>query len=47
VDELGQYAEAMECLLKSKAIVRQNNMVNALEHTYDKLIASGARCWRS
>lgn len=36
LDELGQYAEAMECLLKSKAIVRQNNNVNALEHTYDK-----------
>jgi tetratricopeptide (TPR) repeat protein len=36
LDELGQYSEAMEWLLKSKAIVRQTNNVPALEQTYDK-----------
>jgi tetratricopeptide (TPR) repeat protein len=36
LDALGRYAEAMEWLLKSKAIVRQTNHVQALEQIYDK-----------
>jgi tetratricopeptide (TPR) repeat protein len=36
LDELGQYAEAMEWLLKAKALTRQHNNVAALEQTYDK-----------
>jgi Tfp pilus assembly protein PilF len=36
LDELGQYTEAMEWLLKAKAMVRQTNNVAALEQTYDK-----------
>ena len=41
LDELGQYAEAMEWLLKAKAVVRQTNNVQALEQVYDK--ADGQR----
>jgi tetratricopeptide (TPR) repeat protein len=36
LDELGQYAEAMEWLLKAKAVTRQINPVAALEQSYDK-----------
>ncbi|HEX4119685.1 MAG TPA: sulfotransferase [Verrucomicrobiae bacterium] len=36
LDELGQYSEAMQCLLKAKALTRQHNNVAALEQTYDK-----------
>jgi tetratricopeptide (TPR) repeat protein len=36
LDELGQYAEAMEWLLKAKSLTRQHNKVEALEQTYDK-----------
>ncbi|HUD49674.1 MAG TPA: sulfotransferase [Candidatus Baltobacteraceae bacterium] len=36
LDELGQYAEAMEWLLKAKALTRQHNNVPALEQTYEK-----------
>jgi tetratricopeptide (TPR) repeat protein len=36
LDELGQYAEAMEWLLNAKAIIRQTNNVPALEQVYDK-----------
>jgi tetratricopeptide (TPR) repeat protein len=36
LDELGQYAEAMEWLLKAKAAARQHNNVAALEQSYDK-----------
>ncbi len=36
LDELGQYAEAMEWLLKAKAVARQINPVPALEQSYDK-----------
>jgi tetratricopeptide (TPR) repeat protein len=36
LDELGQYAEAMEWLLKAKAILRQTNNIPALEQIYDK-----------
>jgi len=35
LDELGQYAEAMEWLLRAKAVVRQSNNVSALEKSYD------------
>jgi tetratricopeptide (TPR) repeat protein len=38
LDELGQYAEAMEWLLKSKAVARQTNNVAALEQSYDKAV---------
>jgi tetratricopeptide (TPR) repeat protein len=37
LDELGQYAEAMEWLLKAKAILRQTNNIPALEKSYDQL----------
>jgi hypothetical protein len=36
LDELGQYVEAMEWLLKAKALTRQHNNVAALEATYQK-----------
>jgi tetratricopeptide (TPR) repeat protein len=36
LDELGQYVEAMEWLLKAKALMRQHNNVAALEATYQK-----------
>lgn len=36
LDELGQYAEAMEWLLKAKALMRQHNNIAALEQTYQK-----------
>jgi tetratricopeptide (TPR) repeat protein len=36
LDELGQYSEAMEWLLKAKALVRQSNNLPALEQAYDK-----------
>ncbi len=36
LDQLGQFAEAMEWLLKAKALVRQVNNVSALEQAYDK-----------
>jgi tetratricopeptide (TPR) repeat protein len=36
LDELGQYAEAMEWLVKAKALARQQNNVAALEQTYQK-----------
>jgi tetratricopeptide (TPR) repeat protein len=36
LDELGQYAEAMEWLLKAKALTRQHNNIAALELTYQK-----------
>jgi tetratricopeptide (TPR) repeat protein len=36
LDNLGQYAEAMDWLHKAKALVRQNNNVAALEQAYDK-----------
>jgi hypothetical protein len=36
LDELGQYAEAMEWLLKAKALTRQHNNIAALEQTYQK-----------
>jgi tetratricopeptide (TPR) repeat protein len=36
LDALGQYGEALEWLLKSKAVVRQTNNVAALEQFYDK-----------
>ena len=36
LDEAGQYAEAMEWMLKSKAAARQTNHVAALEQNYDK-----------
>jgi tetratricopeptide (TPR) repeat protein len=36
LDELGQYAEALEWLLKAKALTRQHNNVAALEQTYQK-----------
>jgi tetratricopeptide (TPR) repeat protein len=36
LDELGLYAEAMEWLLKAKAIVRQTNKIQPLEQNYDK-----------
>ncbi len=38
LDEQGQYAEAMEWLLKAKALVRQHNNVLALEQSYDKAV---------
>jgi tetratricopeptide (TPR) repeat protein len=36
LDQLGQYSEAMEWLLKAKALVRQSNHLSALEGSYDK-----------
>jgi tetratricopeptide (TPR) repeat protein len=36
LDDLGQYAEALEWLLKAKALARQTNNVAALEQSYDK-----------
>ncbi len=36
LDELGQYAEAMQWLLKAKAVSRLVNNVSALEQSYDK-----------
>jgi tetratricopeptide (TPR) repeat protein len=36
LDEAGEYAEAMEWLLKAKALTRQHNNVAALEQTYQK-----------
>jgi tetratricopeptide (TPR) repeat protein len=36
LDQLGQFTEAMEWLLKAKALVRQVNHVSALEQSYDK-----------
>lgn len=36
LDQLGQYAEAMEWLLKAKALVRQQNKLAPLEESYDK-----------
>jgi tetratricopeptide (TPR) repeat protein len=36
LDQLGQYAEAMEWLHKAKTLVRQTNNVTALEQSYDK-----------
>ena len=36
LDELGQYPEAMEWLLKAKAVARHTNNVAALEQSYDK-----------
>jgi tetratricopeptide (TPR) repeat protein len=36
LDELGQYAPALEFLLKAKALTRQLNNVAALEQTYDR-----------
>jgi len=36
LDEAGQYAEAIEWLLKAKAAVRQTNNVAPLEQAYDK-----------
>ena len=36
LDELGQYAEALEWLLKAKALARQGGNVMALEQSYDK-----------
>ena len=38
LDEAGQYAGALEWLLKAKAVVRQINNVAALEQTYDKAV---------
>jgi tetratricopeptide (TPR) repeat protein len=38
LDELGQYSEAMEWLLKAKAVARQTNKVAALEASYDKAV---------
>lgn len=38
LDELGQFPEAMEWLLKAKALVRQTNNVAALENAYDKAV---------
>jgi tetratricopeptide (TPR) repeat protein len=37
LDELGQYGEAMEWLLKAKALTRQINNVPVLEQSYDKM----------
>jgi Flp pilus assembly protein TadD len=36
LDQLGRFAEAMEWLLKAKALVRQVNNFSALEQSYDK-----------
>jgi tetratricopeptide (TPR) repeat protein len=36
LDELGQHAEAMEWLLKAKALMRQHNNIAAPEQIYDK-----------
>jgi tetratricopeptide (TPR) repeat protein len=36
LDELGQYAEALEWLLKAKTVTRQTNPVSALQQSYDK-----------
>jgi tetratricopeptide (TPR) repeat protein len=36
LDELGQYAQAMEWLLKAKALTRQHAQIAALEQTYHK-----------
>jgi tetratricopeptide (TPR) repeat protein len=36
LDELGQYAEAMEWLLKAKALIRQSGNVAAMEKTCDQ-----------
>jgi len=41
LDELGQYAEAMEWLLKAKTVLRQTHNIPALENSYDK--ADGQR----